>query len=148
MARVALAEGKLSAAAREVADHLLAELDSTDVSIQSLAVTLRILIIPSHTYRLFITTEGQPLPEKGPPTLSLDAILTTARVSFADPTLDLDDIECMCASLMDQVSPVRFTHPLARVLNDGLRRVISRRIFSIQSDCSFCRRDRSLDSHL
>lgn len=51
---------------------------------------------------LFVSTGGRPLPPTGPPTLSLDLILAAARLSFADPTLDVDDVEGMIASLMDQ----------------------------------------------
>lgn len=54
--------------------------------------------------RLFVTSNGSPLPLSGPPTLSLHALLTAARISFQDSSLDIDDIESMCASLMDQVS--------------------------------------------
>lgn len=56
------------------------------------------------THSLFVVSNGSPLPPTGPPTLSLHALLTTARMSFGDETLDVDDIECMCASLIDQVT--------------------------------------------
>ncbi|GAA5951322.1 hypothetical protein JCM21900_003837 [Sporobolomyces salmonicolor] len=51
---------------------------------------------------LFVTTNGNPLPPAGPPTLSLHALTIAARLSFADPTLDVDDVESMCVSLMEQ----------------------------------------------
>ncbi|KAL8293796.1 hypothetical protein RQP46_000497 [Phenoliferia psychrophenolica] len=53
---------------------------------------------------LFVVSDGHPLPADGssPPTLSLHALLKTARVSFGDPTLDVDDVESMCISLVDQ----------------------------------------------
>ena len=59
--------------------------------------------------RLFVTTSGTPLPPSGPPTLSLHALLTAARIAFTDPSLDVDDIESMCASLMDQVRGIYLT---------------------------------------
>ncbi|SCV71898.1 BQ2448_4592 [Microbotryum intermedium] len=51
---------------------------------------------------LLIMTNGSPLPPSGPPTLSLHALVVTARIAFGDETLDLDDVEGMCTSLMDQ----------------------------------------------
>ncbi|GJN90758.1 hypothetical protein Rhopal_003772-T1 [Rhodotorula paludigena] len=52
---------------------------------------------------LFILTNGNPVPPTGPPTLSLHALLTAARLVFPDgDTLDIDDVEAMCASLMEQ----------------------------------------------
>ena len=54
--------------------------------------------------RLFVVTNGQPLPPTGPPSLSLHELLITARVAFGDQSLDIDDVESMCASLMEQVS--------------------------------------------
>lgn len=54
---------------------------------------------------LFVASSGSPLPADGsPPKLSLHALLTTARLGSGDPSLDIDDIESMCASLVDQVS--------------------------------------------
>lgn len=32
------------------------------------------------------------------------AVLLAAALQFIDPMLDLDDVECMCASLINQVS--------------------------------------------
>lgn len=40
----------------------------------------------------------------GPPTLHLQLLLNAAKVAFDDDSLDLDDVEGMCVSLMDQVS--------------------------------------------
>ncbi|ORY89349.1 COP9 signalosome complex subunit 12 [Leucosporidium creatinivorum] len=51
---------------------------------------------------LFVVTKGRPQPPTGPPTLSLHALVTTARIAFSDPSLDVDDVESMCSSLMDQ----------------------------------------------
>ncbi|GAA6001538.1 hypothetical protein JCM10207_006713 [Rhodosporidiobolus poonsookiae] len=52
---------------------------------------------------LYITTNGAPLPPTGPPTLSLPLLLATARVAFpAGATLDIDDVEAMCAALVEQ----------------------------------------------
>ncbi|POY70448.1 hypothetical protein BMF94_6516 [Rhodotorula taiwanensis] len=51
---------------------------------------------------LFVLTNGSPLPPTGPPTLSLQMLLVAARISFQDPTLDIDDVESMCVSLMEQ----------------------------------------------
>ncbi|KDE08854.1 hypothetical protein MVLG_00954 [Microbotryum lychnidis-dioicae p1A1 Lamole] len=51
---------------------------------------------------LLIMTHGKPLPPSGPPTLSLNALVVTARIAFGDQSLDLDDVEGMCTSLMDQ----------------------------------------------
>ncbi|BGP55701.1 hypothetical protein JCM8202v2_003308 [Rhodotorula sphaerocarpa] len=51
---------------------------------------------------LFVLTNGSPAPPTGPPTLSLHALLRAAQVSFQDPTLDIDDVESMCVSLMEQ----------------------------------------------
>ncbi|KAJ8294234.1 PCI domain-containing protein [Rhodotorula toruloides] len=51
---------------------------------------------------LFVLTNGSPLPPTGPPTLSLQALLVAARIAFDDPTLDIDDVECMCVALMEQ----------------------------------------------
>ncbi|GAA5883372.1 hypothetical protein JCM3774_004865, partial [Rhodotorula dairenensis] len=51
---------------------------------------------------LFVLTNGSPLPPTGPPTLSLHALLAAARLSFQDPSLDVDDVESMCVSLMEQ----------------------------------------------
>ncbi|GAA6059040.1 hypothetical protein JCM10212_001265 [Sporobolomyces blumeae] len=51
---------------------------------------------------LLITTNGHPLPPTGPPTLSLSALTTAAQYAFGDASLDVDDVECMCASLMEQ----------------------------------------------
>ncbi|KWU47067.1 COP9 signalosome complex subunit 12 [Rhodotorula sp. JG-1b] len=51
---------------------------------------------------LFVLTNGSPLPPTGPPTLSLHALLAASRLSFQDPSLDVDDVESMCVSLMDQ----------------------------------------------
>jgi hypothetical protein len=54
--------------------------------------------------RLFISTNAQPLPPTGPPSLALSLVLKTARIAFGNELeLDLDDIECICSSLMDQV---------------------------------------------
>lgn len=61
--------------------------------------------------RLFITTNGRPLPPTGPPTLALSALLAAARLAFPPDSggggsdLDLDDVESMCVSLMEQVRP-------------------------------------------
>ncbi|BGP40393.1 hypothetical protein JCM10449v2_004355 [Rhodotorula kratochvilovae] len=55
---------------------------------------------------LYITTNGRPLPPSGPPTLSLHALLAAARAAFPPDAegvpLDLDDVEGMCVSLMEQ----------------------------------------------
>ncbi|TNY24716.1 COP9 signalosome complex subunit 12 [Rhodotorula diobovata] len=57
---------------------------------------------------LFITTNGRPLPPTGPPTLALSALLAAARLAFPPDSggggsdLDLDDVESMCVSLMEQ----------------------------------------------
>ncbi|KAM0753006.1 COP9 signalosome complex subunit 12 [Meredithblackwellia eburnea MCA 4105] len=52
---------------------------------------------------LFVATSGIPLPADGsPPKISLHALLTTTRIAFEDLTLDLDDVECMIASLIEQ----------------------------------------------
>lgn len=61
--------------------------------------------------RLFVLTNGSPLPPTGPPTLSLHALLAAARLSFQDPSLDVDDVESMCVSLMEQVSPLHVSFP-------------------------------------
>lgn len=60
------------------------------------------------TNRLFILTNGNPVPPTGPPTLSLHALLAAARLVFPDgDTLDIDDVEAMCASLLEQVRLAR-----------------------------------------
>ncbi|GAA5854329.1 hypothetical protein JCM8547_001782 [Rhodosporidiobolus lusitaniae] len=52
---------------------------------------------------LWVSTNARPLPPSGPPTLALYLLLSAARVSFPDgETLDIDDVEGMCASLMEQ----------------------------------------------
>ncbi|BGP16532.1 hypothetical protein JCM10213v2_004534 [Rhodosporidiobolus nylandii] len=60
---------------------------------------------------LLVTTNGSPLPPSGPPTLSLHALLAAARIAFPPDTggvadrndeLDVDDVEAMCAGLMEQ----------------------------------------------
>ncbi|GAA5916123.1 hypothetical protein JCM6882_003943 [Rhodosporidiobolus microsporus] len=55
---------------------------------------------------LYTLTSGSPLPPTGPPTLSLYALLTAARVAFPPDAdgleLDIDDVEGMCVSLMEQ----------------------------------------------
>ena len=74
-------------------------------SIHAACVTTDMSLTPlMPSCSLFVTTHGSPLPEKGPPTLSLHAVLTAALTAFGDATLDLDDVEAMCASLMEQVS--------------------------------------------
>lgn len=55
-------------------------------------------------HRLFVAHSGNPQPGTAPPTLPLKAFLATARLAFDDPSLDIDDVEAMCASLLDQVS--------------------------------------------
>ncbi|GAA5893551.1 hypothetical protein JCM8208_000827 [Rhodotorula glutinis] len=58
---------------------------------------------------LLITTNGRPLPPTGPPTLALSALLAAARVAMppdsgggGESELDLEDVESMCVSLMEQ----------------------------------------------
>jgi len=60
-----------------------------------------------------VSTNGQPLPMNGPPTLSLLLLLKTARIAWKGEEeeeeveleeLDQDDIESIAVSLMDQVS--------------------------------------------
>ncbi|KAK4056661.1 hypothetical protein OIO90_002213 [Microbotryomycetes sp. JL221] len=51
---------------------------------------------------LFVTTNGQPMPPTGPPTLSLTSLATAAQISFNDPTIDVDDAESMSASMIEQ----------------------------------------------
>ncbi|GAA5874257.1 hypothetical protein JCM16303_005791 [Sporobolomyces ruberrimus] len=61
---------------------------------------------------LLVSTNGQPLPTTGPPTLSLSLLLKAARIAWRTTTiggsgaageeLDEDDIESVAVSLMDQ----------------------------------------------
>ncbi|GAA5910051.1 uncharacterized protein JCM6883_000538 [Sporobolomyces salmoneus] len=58
---------------------------------------------------LLVSTNGQPLPTTGPPTLSLSLLLKAARVAWntglgeeVEEVLDEDDIESVMVSLMDQ----------------------------------------------
>lgn len=71
--------------------------------------------LPPYFLSLFILSNGQPLPASGaPPTVSLQALTIAARLAFGDDTLDTDDVEGMCASLLEQVrlcQPCQFSHP-------------------------------------
>lgn len=49
-----------------------------------------------------VANHGKPQPVTGPPTLKLNILLQTAKMAFADSTLDVEDVEAMCASLLDQ----------------------------------------------
>ncbi|KAM0791294.1 hypothetical protein ACM66B_005766 [Microbotryomycetes sp. NB124-2] len=51
---------------------------------------------------LYVSTNGSPLPSTGPPTLSLHALTSAARISFQDASLDVDDVESMCAGMIEQ----------------------------------------------
>lgn len=51
--------------------------------------------------------------------LSLSTLLKTARVAFRDPLLDADDIEAMCASLLDQVSSCKLRPARSLTLLQG-----------------------------
>lgn len=53
---------------------------------------------------MFIANASKPIQQStGPPTLKLQSFLTAAKLAFNDELLDLEDIEAMCASLLDQV---------------------------------------------
>jgi len=65
---------------------------------------------------LFIANSGNPQPGTAPPTLSLKAFLATARCAFDDPTLDIDDVEAMCASLLDQGYVKAYIHQNMQIL--------------------------------
>ena len=54
------------------------------------------------TIRLWVA--NKPVPERSP-TLRLDVICKAAQFAFSDGSLDVDDIEAMCASLLEQVRP-------------------------------------------
>jgi len=65
-------------------------------------------LAPPH--RLLITTNGRPVPPSGPPTLALSALLAAARVAMppdrggdGESELEIEDVEGMCVSLMEQV---------------------------------------------
>ncbi|GAA5975534.1 hypothetical protein JCM11641_004298 [Rhodosporidiobolus odoratus] len=54
---------------------------------------------------LLVTTNGSPLPPAGPPNLSLLALLAAAKVAWPKEeaeVMDVDDVEGMCAGLMEQ----------------------------------------------
>lgn len=98
--------------AREARDRLLAEPCSKNVRPCWPADSAGPSADISSFRRLFVLTSGSPAPPTGPPTLSLHALLRAAQVSFQDPTLDIDDVESMCVSLMEQVSPFPAALPL------------------------------------
>lgn len=84
-----------------------------------------------------MTTSASPLPPSGPPTLSLDTLLIAARLAFDDYSLELDDVECMCASLMEQVSlpfPTFLDIPLLTSLQGYIKAYIlhSKRLLVLQ----------------
>lgn len=64
---------------------------------------------------LYVATDAKPQPAAGPPQLSLHALLATAKVAFPDPLLDIDDVECVCATLIEQVCLSGFFVSPARV---------------------------------
>lgn len=115
---------QLSPPERETRSHLLAKSSAKNVRQTFLAdrpVSPRCKLTTSNrncdhdrNCSLFITTNAQPLPATGaPPTLSLHALLTAAKIAFGTESLDLDDVEGMCASLMEQVglTPISFSLP-------------------------------------
>lgn len=60
--------------------------------------------------RVLVSTNGQPLPPTGPPTLSLSLLVSAARVVWrgeqgSTEEFDEDDIESILVSLVDQVEP-------------------------------------------
>lgn len=60
-------------------------------------------MIFSHAARLLIHRALHPPHSNGPPTLPLSTLLSAAIVAFGESEqLDQDDIEAMCASLMEQ----------------------------------------------
>lgn len=61
---------------------------------------------------LFVVTNSSPIPPSGPPTLDLHCVVTTARLAFEDDTIDMDDVECICASLIDQVGSALPLHKI------------------------------------
>ncbi|CAD6581368.1 MAG: hypothetical protein CYPHOPRED_001560 [Cyphobasidiales sp. Tagirdzhanova-0007] len=65
---------------------------------------------------LFIAHSGQPQSGTGPPTLPFKTFLATAKFAFNDSTLELDDIEAMCASLLDQGYVKAYIHHAMQLL--------------------------------
>lgn len=88
---------------------------------------------------VIIANGGKPQPTTGPPSIKLQVILPGARIAFNDATLDLDDIEAICASLLEQVRARIQVLDLAEVCG----RDTSKRI-SIQLRSSFYKKDRNL----
>ncbi|GAA95016.1 uncharacterized protein L969DRAFT_18954 [Mixia osmundae IAM 14324] len=64
---------------------------------------------------LWILSKGRPTSE-GPPTLPLDKLLAAAQYAWRDPTLDLDDMHCVAASLNEQGYSKAYIHQARNLL--------------------------------
>lgn len=97
LARLACSKRDVSIVAGKAWSTLLAKPDTKDVSHLYLCLWSKLKVS-----RLWIT--DRPSAEsKRPPVLKMDTLLQSAMIAFNEPTLDSDDVECMCISLIDQV---------------------------------------------
>ena len=109
MARMAPTQGQLSSAERKAGSHMLAKSSSSNVSTSKHPTPSRSLpevlyaLVSMHSLLVHRAAYSISAQSNGPPTLPLSTMLTAATVSFGQTEqLDQDDIEAMCASLMEQ----------------------------------------------
>ena len=125
MARVASCTRQLLAAARAHDGGLLAE-SAAEMVRQALGLRSA---CTDAAASLLITRAATPAPppapgaQSPPPNLSLASILPMVRLAWQDSSLELDDVECVVVSLIDQVSALSC---VARAALTPLRRASSR----------------------